>query len=76
MERLRSIRELEEDFRRHGSFLLVMDGRIKFYGRKTDAIAQLAKELSGRCNEMIKFLTALSECKGRDHNECYVKTGA
>lgn len=65
MEWLKPIEEVEANFRRHGTFLLVdTNGELKYYGKKTAVNIKLAASLKGRGTEMVKFLTARARAKG------------
>jgi len=59
VERLRPV-DIEREFRRHGSFLLVdTDGRLTWWGGDgSKALEDLAKSLTGRHAEMANFLIA------------------
>jgi hypothetical protein len=65
VERLKNIGYIEGEFRRIGVFLLVdTDGRLKVYGRKSEAYDKLVNELRQRVGEMINFLIARARARG------------
>jgi hypothetical protein len=65
VEWVKPIDEIEFDFRRHGSFLLVdTTGELKYYGRKTALNDRLVASMKGRGKEMVKFLIARARAKG------------
>lgn len=67
MDWVRPLDEIEAEFRRHGSFLLVdTDGQLRYYGlsKCTPAQQKLLDSMKGRTSEMAKYLTARARAKG------------
>ena len=61
MEWLKPIEEIENEFRRQGTFLLadINSRKLWFFGYKDQAtINKMMDSMKGRCNEMVNFLIA------------------
>ncbi len=66
MEWLKPIEDVEAEFRRHGSFLLVdTNGKLMYYASRAAKSAKLIESLKGRSAEMVNFLIARASVRVR-----------